>query len=352
MSHQFRDLLKKVGSGQHTKKDLTRHEADSATRMMLSQDATPAQIGAFLIAHRIKRPTGIELAGMLDAYDALGAQLSPLTDSEKIPVVFGIPYDGRDRTVPINPITALILAIAGIPVILHGGDTMATKYGIPLNHIWQGLGLDFSHLCVSEVEQVLKATGLTFFYTPKHFPQTNALVDYRDQIGKRPPLATLELIWSPYRGNYHLIAGYVHPPTEMMVRQAFAERHTPHYTLVKGLEGSCDLRLSQTTIMVASQPDSDSEIEYFKLNANDYNLGGKDLPLESIEQVLAEMEAILAGKSTDLLDAVLWNGGVYLWRCGICQDVTTGIEQVHHWWKTGKIGEKREEIRDTIATMI
>jgi anthranilate phosphoribosyltransferase len=40
--------------------------------MMLLQEATPAQIGAFMIAHRIKRPTSQELAGMLDAYEQIG----------------------------------------------------------------------------------------------------------------------------------------------------------------------------------------------------------------------------------------------------------------------------------------
>jgi anthranilate phosphoribosyltransferase len=61
MSNAFRELLKKVGSGVHTGKDLTREEAATATRMMLLQEATPAQIGAFMIAHRIKRPTSEEL---------------------------------------------------------------------------------------------------------------------------------------------------------------------------------------------------------------------------------------------------------------------------------------------------
>jgi anthranilate phosphoribosyltransferase len=75
MSNAFRELLKKVGSGVHTGKDLTRSEAAAATRMMLLQEATPAQIGAFMIAHRIKRPTSEEVAGMLDAYDELGPKL-------------------------------------------------------------------------------------------------------------------------------------------------------------------------------------------------------------------------------------------------------------------------------------
>jgi anthranilate phosphoribosyltransferase len=63
MSQAFRELLKKVGSGTHTSEHLTREEAATATRMILEQEATPIQIGAFLIAHRIKRPTGTELAG-------------------------------------------------------------------------------------------------------------------------------------------------------------------------------------------------------------------------------------------------------------------------------------------------
>ncbi|MEL7520217.1 MAG: hypothetical protein AAGJ80_01140, partial [Cyanobacteria bacterium J06553_1] len=75
---QFRDLLKKVGSGTHTSKPLSRSEAAIATHLILTQAATPVQIGAFMIAHRIRRPTPTELAGMLDTYDALGPQLTDI----------------------------------------------------------------------------------------------------------------------------------------------------------------------------------------------------------------------------------------------------------------------------------
>ena len=47
MSNEFRDLLRKVGSGVHTGENLNRTEAAAATRMMLLQEATPAQIGRF-----------------------------------------------------------------------------------------------------------------------------------------------------------------------------------------------------------------------------------------------------------------------------------------------------------------
>ena len=71
MSNTFKQFIQKVGSGSHTSDNLTRDQAATATKMMLLGEATPIQIGAFLIAHRIKRPTGEELAGMLDTYHEL-----------------------------------------------------------------------------------------------------------------------------------------------------------------------------------------------------------------------------------------------------------------------------------------
>lgn len=349
MSHQFRELLKKVGSGQHTKKDLTRAEAAIAGRMMLTQEATPAQIGAFLIAHRIKRPTGIELAGFLDAYDELGEKIAPLPDPHRLPIVFGVPYDGRTRTAPLLPITALLLAIAGIPVVLHGGDILPTKYGLPLIDIFQALGLDFRPLSLTQVHQLLAENSFTFYYTPKHFPLAQGLVTYRDEIGKRPPLATLELIWSPYAGQSHLVAGYVHPPTENMIRVALQERGGQTYTLVKGLEGSCDLRLSQTTIIATNQTSQNQDFEYLKLDPHPYHLAHKDIPLEETADYIIALEAVLSGQSTDLAKAVIWNSAFYLWHYGVCENLESAIAQAESLLSSGQVNQKRQEIQNQLA---
>lgn len=350
MSSQFRELLKKVGSGQHTKENLTRTEAAQATRMMLNGEATPAQIGAFMIAHRIKRITPEELAGMLDTYDELGPKLSPLGLEEKPVFVFGIPYDGRSRTAPISPLTALLLTCAGVSVVMHGGDLMPTKYGVPLVELWRGLGLDFSQLSLAQVQQVLKNTGLGFVYLPKHFPLADGLVPYRDQIGKRPPIATLELIWSPYQGKMHLVSGYVHPPTETLFRETLKLRKlTIPFTFVKGLEGSCDLRLSQTTIVAASQSETPEGFEYLKLHPDEYGIDAKEIPLDSTSELLSQMEAVIEGKSSSLQQAVIWNGGFYLWRYGVCPDLSIGLETARELLSSGKVAKKREEIREAIA---
>lgn len=355
MSNAFRDLLRKVGSGNHTGEDLTRTEAAAATRMMLLGEATPAQIGAFLIAHRIKRPTGAELAGMLDVYDELGAKLQPI-DSLRPVMVLGIPYDGRDRTAPIAPLTALLLAAAGQPTIMHGSDRMPTKYGVPLVEIWQGLGIDWTQLSLDQTQHVFATTGLGFVYLPQHFPLAQKIFEYRDQIGKRPPFATMELMWCPYAGAAQIVAGYVHPPTEHMFQVALSLRGTSNFTTVKGLEGSCDLPRERTSIIGLSTPNVTDEagliaIERLHLSPRDYGFSSHNVPCNATEQLVADMRAVLQGKSLELLRSAIWNGGFYLWRAGIATDISAGIAQAEAMFASKEVAQKLQEIIQVVSSV-
>ena len=97
---RFKQHLRKVGSGEHTSKGMSRQEAADAMALMLDQEATPAQIGAFMIAHRIRRPEPQELTGMLDTYRSRGPVVQSST-GQRSPLCFGMPFDGRTRTAPI-----------------------------------------------------------------------------------------------------------------------------------------------------------------------------------------------------------------------------------------------------------
>ncbi|MGK7920949.1 MAG: anthranilate phosphoribosyltransferase family protein [Trichodesmium sp.] len=345
MSDRFRELLKTIGSGTHTGKNLTRQQSAAAMEMMLLGEAKPAQIGAFLIAHRIKRPTGEELAGMLDTYDELGPKLQN-RPSMGVVTVLGCPYDGRSRTAPINPLTALILATAGVFVVMHGGARMPTKEGIPLIEIWQGLGVEWRKLSLSQVQKVFEETGLGFVYLPEHFPQADALVEYRRDIGKRPPLATMELIWAPFAAEVHLAAGYVHPPTENMFREALKLKGVINYTTVKGLEGSCDLPRNRTAIIGVSMVSGNNvTFERLLLHPSDYGLAGKEVALGSTAELVEQMEGVLEGNVSELMSAVIWNSGFYLWRCGICSDINQGLSQAESLLTSGEVREKLREIK-------
>lgn len=341
MSHAFRELLRKVGSGTHTSESLTRAEAAAATRMMLLQEATPAQIGAFMIAHRIRRPTGEELAGMLDAYDELGPKVAPIAADRPV-VVMGNPYDGRSRTAPIVPLTALLLATVKCPVLLHGGDRMPTKEGEPLIDFWTGLGVDWTQLSLSQLRQVLETTGIGFVYLPTQFPLAQGLVPYREQIGKRPPFATVELIWCPYAGAAHVVAGFVHPPTEGMFREALALRGVTRFTTVKGLEGSCDLPRERPNIIGLEQ-------ERLLLHPLEYGFESKNFPLESAASAIATMKTVLAGEPSEMLESAVWNGGFYLWRFGASESIAAGIATARDLFTQGQVLQTLRRVQQAIA---
>jgi anthranilate phosphoribosyltransferase len=345
MSLEFRGYLRQIGSGPHTSESLDRQQAGAAMRLMLHQEATPAQIGAFLIAHRIKRPTGEELAGMLDAYHALGPNLKSIAAAYPV-VSLNVPYDGRSRTAPLAPLIALVLATAGIPVVTHGGDRMPTKAGLSLIELWRGLGVDWSRLDLSQIDQVLAQTGLGFVYLPRHFPLAQALVTYREEIGKRPPIATLELLWSPYTdGKGHRVCGFVHPPTEGMFRDALDRHGLQHFTTVKGLEGSCDLPRDRTNIIGLNQADG---FERLTLHPLEWGYGAKELPLPELAVLLADYAQARSGQESDLTAALIWNCGFYLWRLGVSADMAAGLVLGKELLRSGKVEAKLTQVQTLV----
>lgn len=354
MSLEFRELLKKIASGKHTGQNLTRIEAERATYLMLIGEATPAQMGAFMIAHRIKRPTSEELAGMLDAYEQLGPQLTPpqLTPKEPV-IILGNPYDGRSRTFPLSPLIALILTHFGIPVIMHGGGRIPTKEGLPLTDIWDALGIDWRQFNLIQIQEIFAKTQLGFIYLDRLFPQAYQLIPYRREIGKRSPFSTLELVWNPYRGKAHVITGYVHPPTETLFKETIILRKTscsnPILTTIKGLEGSCDLPRDRTAIISQINLLSPSqESERLLLHSRDYGLGGKEISLPSDEQILPELESVLRGERSQLMLALIWNAGFYLWHCGVSSDLASGINLAENCLTRCEILPHLNEIRHQI----
>ena len=95
------------------------------------------------------------------------------------------------------PLLTLMLAAAGIPTLTHGGDSQCPpQYGIPLRKVWQSLGFTAGPAepgrGTKHSLQTRKLPGLST--CPTTSPPAQALVQYRDEIGKRPPLATIELL--------------------------------------------------------------------------------------------------------------------------------------------------------------
>ena len=327
---RFKAHLRKVGSGEHTSKGMSREEAADALQLILDQEATPAQIGAFLIAHRIRRPEPQELTGMLDTYRRSGPLLHSAPGSQP-PLCFGMPFDGRTRTAPIYPITCLILLASSQPVVLQGGDRMPIKYGITAIDLFQALGLDLRGLSLNQVQEGFNRHGFALIHQPDHFPLAESLIRYREELGKRPPVASLELMWTAHQGDHLLVSGFVHPPTESRAWEALRLADETNLIAVKGLEGGTDLPIGRAciTARVAGE-----KAERLILHPRDH--GCHEADVEWTDETTWTENALAALQSRGpLLKAALWNAGAYLWFSGRTSSLTEGLQQAKEALSSG-----------------
>lgn len=317
----FRELIGKVGSGEHTSTGLSRAEARTAIELMLDGRVSEAQIGAFLIAHRIRRPAPLELTGMLDGYRRHGPVLR--SNGAPPPLCFGVPYDGRSRTAPILPLLALTLAAAGLPVVLHGGSPMPVKYGVTLAELFAGLGIEWRGLSLAAVQQRFDRHGLALTHQPDHFPAAERLVPIRDAIGKRPPVASLELLWTPHQGEHLLVSGFVHPPTESRAWEALQAAGETDVLTVKGLEGSTDLPTTRAGITARLRQGS---VERVLLHPRDHGIHAAEVAWSGLEAWRRDALAALGGEGP-LAEALLWNLGAYLVLAGRFDSLAGALDQ-------------------------
>ncbi len=322
---RFKSLLKKVGSGTNTSHGLSREESAEALNLILNGSATPAQIGAFMIAHRIRRPEPQELAGMLDTYLNLGPKLES-GQNQRRPVCFGMPFDGRERSAPIYPITTLILLSAGQPVVLHGGKRMPVKYGVTSLELFQTLGLDLENLELAQVQKSFEDNDFALIHQPDHFPLADTMIGYRDELGKRPPLASMELLWTPHEGNHLLISGFVHPSTELRAWKTMELLGEKELITVKGLEGSTDLPVSRACITARVRS---NQAERLILHPQKYQCFAKEVQWVNLKEWKS-----LAFQGLDnsgpLMQAIHWNAGTYLWLTGTTKNLQEGIQLAQH----------------------
>ena len=338
---RFKQHLRKVGSGEHTSKGMTREEAADALAMMLHGEASPAQIGAFLIAHRIRRPEPQELTGMLDTYRRLGPVITS-QDGRPAPLCFGMPYDGRSRTAPIYPLTTLVLLACGQPVVLQGGDRMPIKYGVNAIDLFDALGLDLRGLGLDTVQQGFDYHGFALIHQPDHFPIAETLITYREELGRRPPVASLELIWTPHQGRHLLVSGFVHPPTESRAWKALKLAEETDLLTVKGLEGSTDLPIGRACITARVR---NGEAERLILHPRDHGCHHADMEWTEIESWHDQALEALNGHGP-LSDAVRWNAAAYLWFSGRSNSLEAGIKLAETMLETGQAAAQLVQLQE------
>jgi anthranilate phosphoribosyltransferase len=185
---------------------------------------------------------------------------------------------------------------------------MPVKYGVTLAELFASLGISWEALDLEAVQDRLDRHHLALTHQPVHFPAAEGLVATRDLIGKRPPVASLELLWTPHRGERLLISGFVHPPTEQRAWQALRACGERDVLTVKGLEGSTDLPTTRPGIAARLRGE---HTERLVLHPRDHGITAPEVPWQNLDTWRQQAMAALRGEGP-LAEALLWNLGCLL----------------------------------------
>lgn len=210
-------FIKEIGRGKEGARSLSRADACAMYAAMLEGRVSDLELGAILLAMRIKGESVEEVAGFLDAAEASFERL-PAPDGEFAPIV--IPsYNGSRKMANLTSLLALLLAKAGAPVLVHG--VLHDPGRVTTAEIFHALGLPLSG-SVQAAEKEF-AQGLPVFMPIEALASRMAhLLSLRQILGVRNSTHTLVKIMQPFAQPALRLVSYTHPEYLAMLSEYFS----------------------------------------------------------------------------------------------------------------------------------
>ena len=309
----FRGLLAKVGNGD----SLSIDEAERAFDIMTSGDATPAQMGAFLMALKVRGETAHELAG---GARALRAKMQAV---KAPPGAIDIVGTGGDHhgTYNVSSCSAFVVAGAGVPVAKHGNRAFTSKSGAADVLSALGIGLE---LPIEKLEQALVDAKVCFLMAPRHHGAMRNVAGPRVELA---PSRTIFNLLGPMSNPAMVkrqLVGVFDKRWLKPVAEGLGELGLERALVVHGQDGMDEITTTAKSWAALLDNGKVTEIEIAPEDigvkrASMAELKGGD-PLHNAEAI----HTVLRGEKNAFRDIVLLNSAAALMVAGKAKDLREG----------------------------
>lgn len=297
---------------------LTRAEAQEAFEILFDGEATPAQMGGFLMALRTRGEAVDEYAA---AAAVMRAKCVPVRAPAGAIDIVGTGGDGKG-TLNISTAAAFVVAGAGVPVAKHGNRNLSSKSGAA--DALSALGIDVM-VGADRVERALAEVGIGFMMAPMHHPAMRHVGPVRAELGTRTIFNILGPLTNPAGVTRQLTGAFSADLLEPMALVLRALGSDAAW-LVHGSDGTDELSIAGPSDVVALDHGA---IRRFTITPADAGL--PEHPFEALlggdpAQNARELVAILSGVGNAAYrDAVLLNAGAALLVAGVADDLPAGV---------------------------
>jgi anthranilate phosphoribosyltransferase len=312
---------------------LTRAEAEEAFSILFQGDATPAQMGGFLMTLRTRGETVDEYAA---AASVMRARCVRVRAPEGAMDIVGTGGDGKG-TLNISTAAAFVVAGAGVPVAKHGNRNLSSKSGAA--DALGALGIDVM-VGADRVERALAEVGIGFMMAPMHHPAMRHVGPVRAELGTRTVFNILGPLTNP-AGVRRQLTGAFLPELLRPMAEVLRDLGTERAWLVHGGDGTDELSIAGPSRVVA--------LDEGDIRAFDLHPGDAGLPIHPFDDLLGgeasqnagELRAVLAGAGRPAYrDAILLNAAAALVIAGRADDLRQGTEIARDSIDSGKAAAK------------
>ncbi len=283
--HPFAQFIRILARGKTKTRDLTQDEAKQAMAMILADQVTPEQLGAFLMLQRLKEESAEEIAGFVQA-----AQESFILPENHPQVDLDwSSYAGKKKQLPWFLLAALLLVKSGVRIFMHGTEGH-TEGRIYTRDVLKQIGFPVTNT-LDQASASLEKSG--FAYLPLEYlsPVFNRLIDLKHILGLRSPIHTVARMVNPFKAAV-VLQGIFHPTFMPKHQMAAKLLNQPHLAVFRGEGGEIECRPNKAfKVMTCHNGQLESE-SWPQLSPQSH---------QEIDAILdiSRLEAIWSGEVTD-----------------------------------------------------
>ena len=324
-------------------KNLTRDEMKAVMHEVMTGVATPAQIGGFLIALRMKGETIDEVSGAVEVMRELATPVE--IDTTNLVDTCGTGGDGA-QLFNVSTASAFVVAAAGGKVAKHGNRSITSSTGSA--DVLEAAGVNLN-ISPHQVARAVESIGVGFMFAQTHHSAMKNAVGPRKELGLRTIFNMLGPMTNP-AGAKRQVIGVFDKKLCRPMAEVLANLDSEHVMVVHSEDGLDEISIAATTYVAEMK---DGEISEYEIYPRSYGIDYADLTglaVESAEESLALIEDALGkratenGKKASALIAI--NAGAAIYCAGLTSSMSDGVKMAEDAIATGMAREKLKQLAE------
>lgn len=319
------------------KKDLSNDEMRSVMQNIMTGECTDAQIAGFLVGLRCKGEAVEEITAAAQIMRQLASRVH--INRKNLIDTCGTGGDGSS-TFNISTTAAFVVAAAGGNVAKHGNRSVSSKSGSA--DVLEAAGINFD-LTPEQVAQCVEQLGIGFMFAPMHHSAMKYAIGPRRELGVRTLFNVLGPLTNP-AGAKRQVMGVFSNDWLVTLATVLKNLGSEQVMIVHSNDGMDEISISAPTNIAELK---NGEISTYTIEPEQFKLQRADistLAVESIEESLKVMYAVLENQSGPTLDIVLLNAGAAIYTSGIEDSLIEGIESARQVIENGSARSKLDEL--------